>query len=230
VPVKIEDIINQLELILQRTTDAKTKEQLTLALQNLRQFAQDAETERNNLQATVNQQQATITQLQATVATLQQQSAAQAREIEDLKKRLGGDQRTSSATPLNLAQSFKGVIETIQTQARQTPGVATTIKGLDIEVKGLVQVGQDNATALVLPSVGSQIDPNSLSTMRVSFGAIPVPAPEQVVPPTAPRAAPPAPEVKTAEAEKPKPAKRAAKKAAKDEKAKKGARRTKRAK
>ena len=227
-PVKIEDIINQLELILQRTTDAKTKEQLTLALQNLRQFAQDAETERNNLEATINQQQATITQLQATVATLQQQSAAQAREIEDLKKQLGGGQRTSSATPLNLAQSFKGVIETIQTQARQTPGVATTIKGLDIEVKGLVQVGQDNATALVLPSVGSQIDPNSLSTMRVSFGAIPVAAPEpaQTVPTPGPRAAPPAPQAPMDEVEKPKRPKGAAK----AEKAKKGARRTKRAK
>ena len=227
--VNIDDIINQVKLIQQQNTDAKIKDQLNSLLQNLRRFAQDNETERNNLQATINQQQATIAQLQATVSTLQQQNAAQAREIEDLKKQIGGaGQQTSSATPLNLAQSFKGVIETIQTQARQTPGVATTIKGLDIEVKGLVQVGQDNTTTLALPNVGSQIDPNSLSTLRVSFGAIPVAAPEpaQTVPTPGPRAAPTAPQAPTAEVEKPKRPKGAAK----AEKAKKGARRTKRAK
>ncbi|HTS54305.1 MAG TPA: hypothetical protein VMH26_13605 [Burkholderiales bacterium] len=179
----IDDILNRLAKLLDATTDGRVKEQLPAIIKDLKSYAQDQETERNKLQDALNQQKATIDQLQGAVAKLQQTNADQAKQIEDLKKQLAGAE--SSATPLNLATSFKSVIDTIQADARQTPGVATTVKSMDIEVKGLVQVAADKVTALVLPAVGSAIDPNALSTLRISFGAIPVastPAPPTPAP------------------------------------------------
>jgi hypothetical protein len=56
---------------------------------------------------------------------------------------------------------------------------------MDIEVKGLVQV-QDKETVLVLPGLNSSIDANALSTLRVSFGAIPVAVTESASPTPSP--------------------------------------------
>jgi hypothetical protein len=44
---------------------------------------------------------------------------------------------------------------------------------MDIEVKGLVNVDQDGSTVMVLPTLGTPIDPGHLSTLRVSFAGIP---------------------------------------------------------
>ncbi len=184
----IDDILNRLAKLLDATTDSRVKEQLPAIIKDLKSYAQDQETERNKLQDALNQQKATIDQLTSTVATLQKTNADQANQIEELKKKLAGTE--SSATPLNLATSFKGVMDAIQAEARQTPGVATTVKSMDIEVKGLVQVSPDKATQLVLPAVGSAIDANALSTLRISFGAIPV---ASTPAPPSPAAAPPSP-------------------------------------
>ena len=191
-PVNLDDLIKRLVTTQGTTTDTKVKEQLLSISKDVRDFAQEREDERNKLQTTINQQQTAVAQLQTSIGTLRQTNADQALEIEGLKKRLGGSQAASSATPLNLAQSFKSVIDAIQAQAHQTPGVATTIKSMDLEVKGLVQVQEDKSTLLVLPGAGSSIDANALSTLRVSFGAIPVVA-SAVTPavPDAPPAAPP---------------------------------------
>jgi hypothetical protein len=192
VPVNFDDLIKRVVTTQGTTTDTKVKEQLLSISKDMRDFAQEREDERNKLQTTINQQQTTVAQLQTSIGTLRQTNAEQALEIEGLKKRLGGPQPSSSATPLNLAQSFKGVIDAIQAEAHQTPGVATTIKSMDLEVKGLVQVQEDKSTLLVLPGAGSSIDANALSTLRVSFGAIPVVAPAvPLAVPDAPPAAPP---------------------------------------
>jgi hypothetical protein len=189
VAATIDDILSRLAKLQDATTDGRVKEQLPGIVKDLKSYAQDQETERNKLQDALNQQKATIDKLTSTVATLQQTNADQTKQIEELKKRLAGSE--SSATPLNLATSFKGVIDAIQAEARQTPGVATTVKSMDIEVKGLVQVSSDKATQLVLPAVGSTIDPNALSTLRISFGAIPVAG--TPARPTSPAPATPAP-------------------------------------
>jgi hypothetical protein len=191
VAVKIDETLALLARIQETTTDPKVKEQLPQVITDLRTFVQDQETERNNLRATLNQNQATISQLQSTIASLQQANSEQARTIEDLKKQLADQPPPTSATPLNVATSFKSVIDTIQAEARKTPGVATTIKAMDIEVKGMVQVEKDQGTILVFPNIGSPIDANALSTLRVSFGAIPVAAPERPPEPPAPTAEPP---------------------------------------
>ena len=175
--IDVEDLQKRVNVIQARVADAQLKDSLKGINNDVRALAQERDDERNRLQTTVNQNLATITQLQVSVANLQQTNADQLKTIADLKKKLETTApAVSSVTPLSLANSFKSVIDTIQTQARQTPGVATTIKSMDLEVKGLVQVQADKSTLLVMPTPGSSIDPNSLSTLRVSFAAVPVAA------------------------------------------------------
>jgi beta-lactam-binding protein with PASTA domain len=187
VPSKIEGMLDRLESIKETVSDAKAKKQLATVIKQLRKLLQDVETERNKSLDMINQLRARFAELEAAVGAAQEGSKA-----EFNASPLAGSQSqategtSSSVTPLNLAASFKGVIEAIQSEARQTPGIATTVKSMDLEVKGLVQVLDDKNTMLVLPGINSGIDPNALSTLRVSFGAIPVaaPPPESFVPPT----------------------------------------------
>jgi hypothetical protein len=84
-------------------------------------------------------------------------------------------------SPLDVANAFREVVEQVQTEARQAPGVGTTIKSLDLEVKGFVQVDDEGRTALAFPKPDAEVDASALSTLRLSFGAIPsaVPPDEQ---------------------------------------------------
>jgi hypothetical protein len=84
-------------------------------------------------------------------------------------------------SPLDVAKAFREVVEQVQTEARQAPGVGTTIKSLDLEVKGFVQVDDEGRTALAFPKPDAEVDASALSTLRLSFGAIPsaVPPDEQ---------------------------------------------------
>jgi hypothetical protein len=86
-----------------------------------------------------------------------------------------------SMSPLDVANAFREVVEQVQTEARQAPGVGTTIKSLDLEVKGFVQVDDEGRTALAFPKPDAEVDASVLSTLRLSFGAIPsaVPPDEQ---------------------------------------------------
>lgn len=163
-PADIQKLLDRLVKLQEKTSDAKTKGQLLPLSRQLRRALQDLESERNELLAKVSQHAA------------KQTVFAQ-----------GTSPDTGTvASPLDLANSFRKVIDSIQTEARQTPGMATTIKSMDIEVKGLVQVNGDKSTTFVLPGAGSAIDANSLSTLRVSFGAIPVTAPATPITVTVP--------------------------------------------
>jgi hypothetical protein len=85
--------------------------------------------------------------------------------------------RAPKTSPLDVAKAFREVIDQVQTEARESPGVATTIKSLDLEVKAFVHVEDDGATALSFPPPDAAVDASSLSTLRISFGAIPAAAP-----------------------------------------------------
>ena len=76
-------------------------------------------------------------------------------------------------SPLDVANAFRDVVEQVQTEAREAPGVATTIKSLDLEVKAFVHVNAEGETALAFPKPEAEVDASALSTLRVSFGAIP---------------------------------------------------------
>src|SRR6476659_2103621 len=98
-------------------------------------------------------------------------------ELGRIVKLLEDFARAPRTSPLDVANAFREVVDQVQTEARETPGVGTTIKSLDVEVKAFVHVEDDRVTALSFPQPDASVDPNSLSTLRISFGAIPSAAP-----------------------------------------------------
>lgn len=99
------------------------------------------------------------------------------KQLDELEKRLRAfvkkpPDKVSRVEPVELARSFRGVIEQIQQEAREADVAGVTIKEMDLEVKGLVEA-TPGATRLVLPSAAAEVDPNTLSTLRVSFGVVP---------------------------------------------------------
>src|SRR6185295_4032722 len=82
---------------------------------------------------------------------------------------------TNSNRPDDIARQFRTLIETSQREAR-TPGTgesAATIKSLDVELKGLIVV-ENSVAGIVPPHPDRPIDAGQLSTIRMSFGSIPL--------------------------------------------------------
>lgn len=109
--------------------------------------------------------------------------------VERLQRGLGPAEPPPSARPArpeDIAQQFRAVIERIQLDARQPKAgdVGTTLKSLEIELKGLIVVEQDEAR-IVTPTPGRAIDPGTLSTIKMSFGTIPL-LPQREEPPERP--------------------------------------------
>ena len=102
-------------------------------------------------------------------------------ELSRIVKLLQDFVRSQRTSPLDVANAFRQVVDQVQTEARESPGVGTTIKSLDLEVKAFVHVEDDGATALSFPPPDAAVDASSLSTLRISFGAIPaaVPPPQE---------------------------------------------------
>ena len=103
-------------------------------------------------------------------STKEEETRAELGRIVILLEDLG---RASKTSPLDVANAFREVVDQVQTEAREAPGVGTTIKSLDLEVKAFVHVEDDGVTALSFPQPDAEVDANSLSTLRISFGAIP---------------------------------------------------------
>jgi hypothetical protein len=74
-----------------------------------------------------------------------------------------------------LARQFRSVIESIQREAQQQPegDIGVTLKTVDVEVKGLIVVEGDSA-AIVTPTPDRAVDPGQLSTIRLSYGSVPL--------------------------------------------------------
>jgi len=152
------------------------KANLVQAVTDLQTHVTDQESQISDLSLQLSNNQTAMTGLQTQRDALQQQAVNQQATIDRLNKQLAA--ATSApppANPIALADSFKKVVDQIQAQARlqSASGPATTIKSMDIEVKGLVNVQADGSTVMVLPTLSSQIDANQLSTLRVSFAAVP---------------------------------------------------------
>jgi hypothetical protein len=160
VAVDIQKVIDALVSIQRTTTDGNVKERMGPLIDNLNAYVKD--------------ESALTDGLKSQLATLQQANDGLQKDNTVLRQQLTKFEGVTSASPLNLAAAFKNVVDAIQAGARGSAGVGTTIKALDIEVKSMVQVQDDKTTVLLLPSIGTQVRPESLSTMRVSFGAIPV--------------------------------------------------------
>lgn len=111
--------------------------------------------------------------LQEITALAQTMPSAQAAPVE-----------AEAIKPEDLARHFRDVIDLAQSNARQPEGDSgVSLKSLDIEVKGLIVVEQDEAR-LVTPTASRLLDVGQLSTLRLSFGTVPfLRAPVEETPP-----------------------------------------------
>jgi len=177
----IEETLKQLGTVAGRLPGLTSKQQFVQAQNEIRTHVQEIETERNNLLNTINESRANFVDLQRKSEQLSQVNADLLKQVDQLKKEAAGSATpppSAQVTPLQLAASFRDVVDQIQTEARSASGVATTIKSMDIEVKGFLQVQDDKTTVFAFPTARAQIDPNALSILRVSFGAVPAAGPE----------------------------------------------------
>ena len=88
-----------------------------------------------------------------------------------------------SATPLAIASAFQQAFSAMQTGVGE-PG--PTIRSMDVQVKGLVQVANDgSATTLTFPTPDNPLSGDVLSTVSMSLGAVPglTPSPAPSPPP-----------------------------------------------
>ena len=113
------------------------------------------------------------TQYQNAQTTVSQQSA----EIAQLKSQLAAA-TYQVASPLDVANSFKGVVDQIQQNAQAAGGLQTTVTNMNVQLKSLVSIqtpaeGGAPTASLVFPSPTALPDPQHLSTLSFSFGAIP---------------------------------------------------------
>jgi hypothetical protein len=149
--VKLEELIKQLEAIMKRA-EPPTRDALTKFEQQLKVYGEERDRE----------------------------IEAKDKEIADLKAQLGGVDQVTRASPLDIAKSFRAVMDEFHAEAREAEDVGVAIKTLDLELKGLVEV-DERTTTFVLPSAGAAVDPTALSTFRVSFAAVPA-LPAEVAP------------------------------------------------
>jgi len=152
------------------------KGNLIQALTDLKTHVTDQDNEINDLSQQVSASQSTLVGLKAKSDSLEQQVFSQQATIDRLNAKLAAAAAAPApADATALANSFRKVVDQIQSAARlqSASGPATTIKSMDIEVKGLVSVQSDGSTGLVLPSLTSVIDGSQLSTLRVSYAAVP---------------------------------------------------------
>jgi len=136
-----------------------------LTMQNNTQAAQiqtDA-TNYNSLNTQYQTDQTTIAQQAAQITSLQSQLAAATYQ---------------TASPLDVASSFKSVVDQIQQAAQSAGGVQSTVTNMNVHVKSLLSVQGSTATApasasLIFPSPTALPDPAHLSTLSFTFGSIP---------------------------------------------------------
>jgi len=106
--------------------------------------------------------QAQTAQLQAAVDQLQAQALAAKNQL---------------ATPLDVANSFKGVLDQVQQAAVSAGGVQNIVTNMSVQLKAVVNVRRTatNSTeaVLVFPDPTALPPADTLSTVTLSFGAIP---------------------------------------------------------
>ena len=140
----------------------------------LKQFTTDMERATN-----VDLAQRAAKTLQGALGRITEQEQKDAAEAIELAKQLG------EATPVpppterpvraeDIAKHFRTLVDTMQLEARRPAEgeLATTLKSLDVEIKGLIVV-DDKEARIVTPVPGAAVDPGQLSTIRMSFGSIP---------------------------------------------------------
>ncbi len=173
----ITDIMNTL------STVAGAAPAISGTVANLRTFITNQDAANSTLQSQLSDTQSQVGTLNTQNAALSNTIADQNAQITRLQASLSAAQAQAgtpsgpqTASPLEVAQSLKGVLDQVQTAALGSPGVQTTLTNLNVQVKALLSVDRSSGTAeaqLVFPDPTALPDPNTLSTVSLSFGAIP---------------------------------------------------------
>lgn len=157
----------------------------------------------DSLTSQVNSDQTIISGLNSQIANQQTEITNQQNQINTLTSEVNAAQ-AQSASPLDVAQSFKSVVDSIQQSVQSAGGIQTTVTNMNVQIKSLLNVQAATSSApakatLIFPSPTALPDPNHLSTLSLSFGAIPnLQRPAASAPAPAPSPSPaPAPKVAT---------------------------------
>ena len=150
----------------------------------------------DTLTSQVSTDQTTAAGLNSQIANLQTQVTQQQAQINTLTSQLQAA-KSQSASPLDVAQSFKSVVDQIQAAAQAAGGTQSTVSNMTVQLKSLVSVQAATANtpasaSMIFPDPTALPDPQHLSTLSFSFGAIPrlpnaaipspAPAPSTVAP------------------------------------------------
>jgi hypothetical protein len=175
----ISDIVNVLNGIATMTADQFPAQQPALvnAANNLQGYLTNQGATINTLNAQLSDANSQVGSLTSQNASLNQQVQQQAAQITTLQSQVAAAQN-QTASPFEIAQSLKNVVDKIQQTAASTPGMQSTLTNLNVQMKTLVNVSRDAQTGeasaqLVFPDPSALPDPSSLSTVSLSFGAIP---------------------------------------------------------
>jgi hypothetical protein len=102
------------------------------------------------------------------------------KEVKELADAIAKEQASGAqgAAPLDIARNLRGVVDTLQGElASPKSGLGTALRSFDVELKGVVVV-ENNQTKLVLPPPTERLEAHQVSTLRMSFAAVPVAPPE----------------------------------------------------
>jgi uncharacterized coiled-coil protein SlyX len=132
----------------------------------------------DSLTAQVNSDQNTISGLNSQIANQQASITSLQNQVTTLTGEVQATQ-AQSASPVDVAQSFKSVIDAFQASAQSTAsGIQSTVTNMNVQIKSLVNVQAATATSpakatMIFPSPTALPDPSHLSTLNLSFGSIP---------------------------------------------------------
>ena len=115
------------------------------AVTNLQSYLTNQSASINNLNAQLSAANNQVASLSSQNASLNQQVQQQGTQITQLQSQIAvaGNQ---TASPLEIAQSLKGVVDQIQQTAANTAGMQTTLTNLNVQMKTLVNVARDSQT------------------------------------------------------------------------------------
>ncbi len=152
---------------------------LTAAITELRSYITTKDALVSDLQTRLGAAQANVDTLTTQNGTLNGEVTQLTAQNTQLQAQVAAA-KNQSASPLEVAQSLKSMFDQVHqsTQAQTGAGVQSSLTNLHMELKTLVNVQRDTPDAapqalLVFPDPTALPDPAHLSTMQLSFGAVP---------------------------------------------------------
>ena len=156
---------------------AAAKPGMQAAVGEIQTWVTISQNHESDLQTQLNGAHAEQANLTSQNATLSSQVAQLSSQVTALQAQAAAG-KSQSASPLEIAQSIKGMVDQIHLQAQTGLGIQSTVTSLNLELKAMVNI--DRATpqsapqaTLVFPDPTNLPDPAHLSTLTLAFGSLP---------------------------------------------------------